>query len=83
MSIFKKSAPLALPADPGPRTVASITAGLSDTVAELEAHAEDQEAMAAYQKAAAEQAVFAAAEHKAESKLATKVAENIKALLEV
>ncbi len=64
-----------------PKSVASITEGLNDTLAELEAHAEDQTAQAALQKAMAEQALSAADAHKVESELATRVAGNIKALL--
>jgi hypothetical protein len=77
MSLFKKTA---LPVV-APKSVASITEGLSDTLAELEAHAEDQRTQAAFQKAMAERALTVADEHKAESELATKVAGNIKALL--
>ncbi|QFG10282.1 hypothetical protein J4U00_gp053 [Mycobacterium phage DyoEdafos] len=76
MSLFKKSAPVF-----APKSVASITAGLSDTLAELEAHAEDQTSQAAFQKAMADQALTAAAEHAAESELALKVAGNVRALL--
>lgn len=79
MSLFKKAPPALV----APKSVASITAGLSDTLAELEAHAEDQTAQAAFQKAMAERALRTADEHKAESELATKVAGNIKALLGV
>lgn len=80
MGLFKKSAPPVLAT---PKTVATITEGLSDTLAELEAHAEDQTTKAAFQKAMAERALRVADEHKAESELATKVAGNIKALLGV
>ncbi|QXO14288.1 hypothetical protein SEA_CHASER_49 [Mycobacterium phage Chaser] len=76
MSLFKKSPPVV-----APKSVASITAGLSDTLAELEAHAEDQTGQAAFQKVMAERALIAAEEHEAESELALKVAGNIKALL--
>ncbi|WPH57719.1 hypothetical protein [Mycobacterium phage WXIN] len=78
MSLFKKSAPLVVAP---PKTVASITAGLSDTLAELEAHAEHQTSQATFQESVAERALQAANEHKAESKQAIKVAGNIKALL--
>lgn len=78
MSLFKKSTPVV--AAP-PRSVASITAGLSDTLAELEAHADDQTTQAEAQRQMAEYALAAAEKHKAESELATKVAGNIKALL--
>lgn len=77
MSLLKKSTPLVAP----PKTVASITAGLSDTLAELQAHAEHQTSQAAFQKSMAERALLAADEHEAESELAIKVAGNIKALL--
>ena len=78
MSLFKKSKP---PVFEAPKSVASITAGLGDTLAELEAHAEHQTAQAAFQKAMAERALCVAAEHTAESELATKVAGNVRALL--
>lgn len=78
MGIFKKAA---LPVVALPRSVASITAGLSDTLAELEAHSEDSNVSAAFQRELAERALFAADEYKAESELAAKVAGNIRALL--
>ncbi|ALY07375.1 hypothetical protein SEA_MKALIMITINIS3_55 [Mycobacterium phage MkaliMitinis3] len=77
MALFKKSAPVIAP----PKTVASITAGLSDTLAELEAHAEDQVSKAEFQKAMADQAMAAAAEHTSESERALTVAQNLKGLL--
>lgn len=79
MSFFKKNTPVVKP----PKSVASITAGLSDTLADLEAHAEDQVAKAAFQRSMAERALLAADEHQAESELATTVAGNVKALLGV
>lgn len=82
MSLFKKNTPVVLPVA-APKSVASITAGLSDTLAELETHAEEQAARVAFQQAVAAQALAAADEHKAESNLAIKVAGNIKTLLGV
>ncbi|QBP29136.1 hypothetical protein SEA_AVADAKEDAVRA_51 [Mycobacterium phage AvadaKedavra] len=79
MSLFTKKKPPAPVA--APKSVATITAGLSDTLAELEAHAEDQLLQAAFQKQMAEQALAAADEYKAESELADKVAANIRTLL--
>lgn len=78
MGLFKKRKPPV-----APKSVASITAGLSDTLTELEAHAENQTRQAAFQKSMAEHALRAADEHEAESELATKVAGNIKTLLGV
>ncbi|UVF61227.1 hypothetical protein SEA_DUNCANSLEG_51 [Mycobacterium phage DuncansLeg] len=79
MSLFKKpAAPVVVKA---PKTVASITAGLTDTLAELEAHADEQTTQAEAQRQMAEYALAAADKHAAESELAVKVAGNIKALL--
>jgi len=63
------------------KSVETITAKLSSTVAELERHAEDQLAKADLQKAVAAAAELAHGAHKAEHELAKKVAGNIKALL--
>ncbi|OYN81709.1 hypothetical protein [Mycolicibacterium sphagni] len=79
MGVFKNKR--ALPAPVAPKSVASITAGLNDTLAELEAHAEDQTTQAERQKRWADNALRAAAEHEAEVIQARKIAGNIKALL--
>lgn len=67
----------------GTKSVEKITSKLSKTVAELEAHADDQLQKAQAQKAAAAAAENAHAAHKREHELAKKVAGNIKALLGV
>lgn len=77
MSFFKKPAPVYTP----PKSVASITEGLSTTLTELEAHASEQTAKAELQQEFAARALAAADEHTAESVLAVKVAGNIRALL--
>lgn len=65
-----------------PKSVASITAKLNDTVAELEAHADDQQAQADEYRTAVAVAraneVAAVREHE----LAKRVAGNIRSLLE-
>jgi hypothetical protein len=63
------------------KSVESITAKLHATVAELEAHANDQVQKAVDQRAAAHAAHAAADGHKAEGERAAAVASNIKALL--
>lgn len=78
MGLFKKPAP---PAYTPPKTVASITAGLSDTVADLETLAAGEAQSASLRREVAAQALAAADAHDAESALATKVAGNIRALL--
>lgn len=63
------------------KSVETITAKLSATVSELEAHASDQLKKAEDQKALAVAAEYAHRAHTAEHELAKKVAGNIKALL--
>ncbi|QNO01080.1 hypothetical protein [Mycobacterium phage CELFI] len=78
MALFKKAAPVFV----APKSVASITEGLSDTLAELEAHAEDQAQQVSFQNMLAAQARNAAKEHEVEHDKALKVAGNIRALLD-
>ncbi|ALF00360.1 hypothetical protein SEA_ARCHIE_54 [Mycobacterium phage Archie] len=78
MALFKKSVPVVAP----PKSVASITAGLSDTLAELEAHADDQAEQVSFQNMLAAQARNAAKAHEVEHDKARKIAGNIKALLD-
>jgi hypothetical protein len=63
------------------KSVATITAGLTKTVQELEAHMEDQIVKAEQKALAAAKALKERAEHEAEHLAASKVAQNIKALL--
>lgn len=70
MSLFDKN-----------KSVETITAKLTSTVAELERHADDQLVKAAAQKAAAVEAEHNHRAHFAEHELAKRVATNIKALL--
>jgi hypothetical protein len=65
----------------GNKSVASITAHLHDTVAELEAHMSTQYAKAADKSAAAAKALKERVAHEEEAAAASKVAQNIKALL--
>lgn len=65
----------------GQKSVASITSSLHDTVAELEAHMEDMMGKAEQKSLAAAKALKERAEHEAEGASASKVAQNIKALL--
>lgn len=62
-------------------TVATITANLTKTVADLEAHAADQVSKAKQKAEAAAKAIKERAEHEEEVLKASKVAQNIKALL--
>ncbi|QFG14291.1 hypothetical protein PBI_TOURACH_53 [Mycobacterium phage Tourach] len=78
MALFKKPVPVVAP----PKSVASITAGLSDTLAELEAHADHQAEQVSFQNMLAEQARNAAKAHEVEHDKALKVAGNIRALLD-
>lgn len=64
-----------------PKSVASITAKLNNTVDELEAHAEDQLVQANLQRDVAAEARAAEAAAVREHELAKQVATNIKALL--
>lgn len=64
-----------------PKSVATITASLTKTVADLEAHAADQIAKAQQKTIEAAKALKDRAEHEAEHALASKVVQNIKALL--
>lgn len=75
MALFKKAAPVV------PASVAEITSKLSNTVVELESHAERQAAQANFQREMAERSLIAADEATAEAELAVKVAGNIKSLL--
>ena len=63
------------------RTVESITAGLSKTVADLEAHAAEQIEHMRLKTEAAAKALKERAEHEEEHLKATKVYQNLKALL--
>ena len=78
MGLFRKATPVVYTA---PKSVASITEGLSDTLTELEAHAEDQAAQVSFQNSVAEQARKAALAHEQEHDKALKVAANIRTLL--
>lgn len=62
-------------------SVATITANLSKTVADLEAHVVDQTAKMRAKTEAAAKALKERAEHEEEVLKASKVAQNIKALL--
>lgn len=62
-------------------SVAKLTANLSETVAALEAHAADQIAYMRRKTEAAARLLKERAEHEEEHLKATKVAQNIKALL--
>ena len=64
-----------------PRTVESITAKLHGTVADLEAHANDQVQLAVDKRAQAADLHTAADYHKAEGERAAAVASNIRNLL--
>lgn len=65
----------------GNKSVASITAHLHETVAELEAHMGDMYAKAADKSVAAAKALKEREQHVEEAAAASKVAQNIKALL--
>lgn len=80
MSVFKKTQPPVVGL-PEPKSVASITAGLWDTLTELQDHADQQAAHAKLQQEMADRALVARDEHDAEAAQARKVAGNIKALL--
>jgi hypothetical protein len=63
------------------KSVATLTAHLSDTIKDLEAHAAEQIAVAKGKTLEAARLLKERAEHEEEHLKATKVAQNIKALL--